>query len=765
MGLKKCSFRGYTMIYSNGKEKKNMKQYDIKLNQPAHIWEEAFPLGNGHLGAMVYGGPEREIIQFNHDTFWSGHVHKGSYVSNVEALKFVRDKVQNGNCYEAQRYAAEHVKGRDSECYLPIGFLNIRSLETGGKCLYYERSLSLNNAEINTKYKRHSSYMDERCPVYEKKAFVSYPHNVFVMKVNSSMKSIRLNLSLESDLNVQVEVQDNTIYMRGKAPTHMINMDRRAPYMFYDEGEKSISFEMAVRILSKDGDISVVNNSIMLEDTDEVVILTAVDTSFVDFRTEPNKKIDCTQILDNAQEAGFDKIYQEHIKDYQNLFNRVSFELENPDNSSAELEMTEKLFHYGRYLMIASSREGSEPTNLFGIWSGVFRQRWNGNYTTNINTEMNYWPAEVINLPECHEPMLRMTEEMSISGEKVAREVYGCRGFCAHHNTDVWRNAHSVEYGGTVKLWAMAGAWFVRHLWEHYLYQPDKNYLREKVYPITRKAAEFLIDWMTEDENGYWVMVPSTSPENIYYDSRGNKCGLTVASTMDMSIIKDVFGNILKMSVILEHEDELTEKIKEMYPKLYPFKIASDGCLQEWYREVEDVDPGHRHVSHLYGLFPAEMINDKTPELMAACKKSLEKRLSHGGGVTGWSSSWLICLYARLHNGEMCYELLEKMKSQLIYDNFMDVHPPFQIDGNFGVVAGIAEMLLQSHGEKIVVLPAICEQWKKGSFTGLRARGGYEVSAAWEGTQITWLKITKGEVVLVEEKGGVSMGVSVDIHK
>lgn len=764
------------MIYSNGKEvHEKMKQYDIKLNQPAHIWEEAFPLGNGHLGAMVYGGPEREIIQFNHDTFWSGHVHKEPYVSNVEALKVVRGMIQSDNFYEAQRYAAEHVKGRDSECYLPIGFLNIRSLETGGKCLDYERALSLNNAEVNIKYKRHSSYMDERCPVYEKKAFVSYPHNVFAMKIKSSMKSIRLLFSLESDLNVQLEVQENTIYMRGKAPSHMINMDRKAPYMFYDEGENSISFEMAVQILSKDGDISVVNNSIMLEDTDEVVIFATVDTSFVDFQSEPDKEIDTKITLDRAEKEGFDRIYQEHVKDYQKLFNRVTFELgntndnstvpENSDDNSAGLATTEKLFHYGRYLMIASSREGSEPTNLFGIWSGVFRQRWNGNYTTNINTEMNYWPAEVVNLPECHEPMLRMTEEMSISGEKVAREVYGCRGFCAHHNTDVWRNAHGVEYGASAKLWAVSGAWFVRHLWEHYLYQPDETYLREKVYPITRKAAEFLIDWMREDEQGYLVTIPSSSPENTYYDSRGNKCGLTVASTMDMSIIKDVFGNILKMSVILGHEDELTEKIKEIYPKLYPFKIASDGCLQEWYKEVEDVDPGHRHVSHLYGLFPAEMINDQTPELMAACRKSLEKRLSHGGGVTGWSSSWLICLYARLRDGDMCYELLEKMKSQLIYDNFMDVHPPFQIDGNFGVVAGIAEMLLQSHGEKLVILPAVCKQWKKGSFTGLRARGGYEVSASWEDGQITRLQVTKGEKVIMEEKGGVSFGFSVDFYE
>ena len=766
----------------NKQKKCSSKPYNITLHQPAHIWEEAFPLGNGHLGAMLYGGVEREVIQFNHDTFWSGHLHKEASPSNVEAMAEVKRLVLEGKAYDAQMYAKENVLGRDSECYLPIGFLNIRNLETGGKCEHYRRRLSLDKAEVTVSYERKTSYNKERCPVYERQAFLSYPHNVFAMKIKSSMKSIRLNFSLENDLAVQVEVQGNTIYMRGEAPTHMINMDRRAPYMFYEEGKKGIAFEMAVRILSREGDLSMVNNAIMLEDTDEVVILATADTSFVDFQSEPDKALDCRSILDRAESVGFEFLYQEHVKDYQSLFNRMTLELfgeeqpkikelstdkrlENIRNSTKDIDMTELLFHYGRYLMIASSREGSEPTNLFGIWSGVFRQRWNGNYTTNINLEMNYWPAEVVNLAKCHEPMLRMIEEMSISGGKVAGEVYGCRGFCAHHNTDVWRNAHSVEYGGGVKLWAMAGAWFVRHLWEHYLYQPDEAYLREKVYPITRKAAEFLLDGMTELEEGIWGTAPSTSPENLYYDAAGNKCALTVASTMDMSIVKEVFGNMLKMSGILQCTDELVEKVKELMPNLHPFKIATDGTLLEWYQEVEDVDPGHRHISHMYGLYPGELINDSTPELLEACRKSLEKRLAHGGGITGWSSSWLICLYARMRDGDMCGEMLEKMKKQLIYDNLMDCHPPFQIDGNFGLVAGVAEMLLQSHQGKLVILPAICEKWRKGSFCGLRARGGYEVSAVWEDGHITWLQITKLGKTIWEKRGNLPFGYTIELGK
>ena len=752
----------------------------VKFDRPAELWEEALPLGNGHIGAMVYGGIDHEIIQFNHDTFWSGCVKDETDANKKRNLPKVRELLLSGKYYEAERLMESTMMGTSAECYLPIGFLNIRNLECGGVCDEYYRELSLENAEVNVHYKRISSRIECSCPVFDRKAFISYPHNVFTMKISGQQNSpIRLIVSLESDVEYKTVVRNNTIYMAGRAPTHMLPSYCREKYIWYDKDKKSVEFIMAVRVIAKSGDMTVKNNAIMIENSDEVIFYASIDTSFVGFNAEPTKKIRCDEILDKAETAGFDKIYEDHKADYHSLYDRAKLEFYDDENAEqltykrlkkiregkADNGICELLFNFGRYLMIASSREGTEATNLFGIWSGVFRQQWQGNYTVNINTEMNYWACEVCNLPECHEPILRMTEELSIAGEKTAWEHFGCRGFCVNHNSDIWRHTLPIQTHPTSGYWPMAGGWLVRHLWEHYLYNPDMEYLKNKVYPITKKAAEFFVDWLIKNDEGYYVTVPSTSPENVFYDENKNVCGVSVATTMDMSIIKEVFENLIKMREILKIDDEFIEELKEILPWLYPFKIMPDGTLSEWYKEFEDVDPGHRHISHLYGLYPGRLITEDTPELFEASEKSLRKRIRFGGGVTGWSGSWIICAFARLGRGNECGKTIEKMLKKLIYNNLFDCHPPFQIDGNFGIVAGMVEMLLQSHNDRIVLLPAIYDKWRKGSFRGLKARGNYEVCAEWNDDHISNFTISKNGKTILHQTGLIPFGYSVTIKE
>lgn len=746
----------------------------IKCDRPAHVWEEALPIGNGGIGAMVYGGVDYETVQFNHDTLWSGCVNTGDEILGKYDFTKAREYILNGELAAGQKEAKIELAGKDSESYIPAGYLFIRTQETGGMFENYTRELSLEKAQVDVHYKRLRSYFETHCSTYHRRCFISHPHNLFVMKISSEKNDISFTASLACDMHADISMESNTIYLRSQAPVSMSHCDSPAPQ---DTDKKSVSYEMGARFLCDGGKCVTVNNTIRIEGAKEVVIFVAIDTSFIRFDTPPCKEVNCTAILDKAEQDGYDTIYSQHIQDYQQLFNRVDLNLFDDTyehlstehriqllkDGGVDLGLTELLFHFGRYLLIASSREGSQPTTLFGIWSGVLYQRWFGGYTVNINTQMNYWPAEVCALPECHEPMLRMTKEISESGERTARNMFGCRGFCLNHNTDLWRITIPMPDHGPSSLWPVAGGWFVRHLWEHYLYNPDLAYLRDEVYPITKKAAEFFIDWLTEDRNGYLVTMPSTSPENSFYDKNGDIVGIGMATTMDMSIIKEVFSHIIEMSDILEIHDDFTNQVREMYPRLYPFNIATDGTLLEWSEEYKDVDEGHRHLSHLYGLYPAEIITEKDVELYNACEKSIRKRLNANGKITGWNSSWIVCLFARLKKGNDCQQMIEKMQRTLLYPTLLDSHPPFQIDGNFGIVAGITEMLLQSHGRKISILPAIGSSWKKGSFRGLRARGGYSVSANWSDNQIDFLEIKKGEEIVYKNNEKLPFGFTLTL--
>ncbi|MFU7515587.1 glycosyl hydrolase family 95 catalytic domain-containing protein [Clostridium sp. HCS.1] len=415
--------------------------------------------------------------------------------------------------------------------------------------------------------------------------------------------------------------------------------------------------------------------------------------------------------------------------------------LERLKSGEEDLSLITLYFHYGRYLLITSSRSGSEPANLQGIWNEDLKPAWSSNYTININTEMNYWPAEVCNLPECHEPLLNMIKDLSASGIRTAREEFNCNGWTANHNSDIWRYSNKVLGNCEWGYWPMGGPWLCQHIFEHYDFTRDKEFLKE-YYPVLKGSAEFLLSWLKEDENGILNTCPSTSPENNFLDNEKRPCAASKSSTMDIAIIRELFTNVIKASEELNIEADFREKIKTAMDKLPKYKINKFGGIQEWFKDFEEKEPGHRHISHLFGLYPGKEITEyKNEALIEGCKNTLSRRLTQGGGHTGWSCAWIINFYARLKDSELAYKYLKTLLSKLTYPNLFCVHPPFQIDGNFGGTAGIAEMLIQSHTEYIEILPAIPKEWKTGEVKGLKARGGFIVDIAWEDNKLSKLKI------------------------